>query len=134
MGRCPSSNNILLLRIPYPAKMVFKVWMLAVRAPGISLADFKHHWDTKHLALLKEIAGDAYPAVHEHHYPDKFAGTDDYHFDGIGYLEFEDRDAFLRLASVVEKPENKERLDADERTFLDKGKIQMYVVEFMLDA
>ncbi|KAJ4288100.1 hypothetical protein N0V90_012117 [Kalmusia sp. IMI 367209] len=105
--------------------MVFRVYMLAVKAPGITLEEFKSHWDNDHLNLLKEIAGDAYPSVHEHRYPEKFAGTDEYHFDGIGYLEFESREAFLRLASIAESPENKARLDADEKTFLDKTKIQI---------
>ncbi|KAF2686351.1 hypothetical protein K458DRAFT_430197 [Lentithecium fluviatile CBS 122367] len=109
--------------------MVYRVYMLAVKAPGISLEEFKDHWDNKHLALLKEIAGDAYPTVHEHRYPEKFAGTDAYHFDGIGYLEFKSKNEFLRLASIAEMPENKARLDADEKTFLDKSKIQMYVVD-----
>ncbi|KAF1949853.1 hypothetical protein CC80DRAFT_554929 [Byssothecium circinans] len=109
--------------------MVFRVYMLAVKAPGITLEQFKDHWDNQHLNLLKEIAGDAYPLVHEHRYPEKFAGTDAYLFDGIGYLEFASREDFLKLAAIAEAPENKARLDADEQTFLDKSKIQMYVVD-----
>ena len=111
------------------ATMVFRVYMLAVKAPGITLEEFKDHWNNTHLKLLKEIAGDTYPTVHEHRYPEKFAGTDEYHFDGIGYLEFETKAEFLKLAAIAEKPENKARLDADEVTFLDKSKIQMYVVD-----
>ncbi|KAH8722615.1 hypothetical protein GQ44DRAFT_729488 [Phaeosphaeriaceae sp. PMI808] len=109
--------------------MVFRVYMLAVKAPGITIEEFKDHWDNKHLNLLKEIAGDAYPKVHNHMYPQKFAGTDAYHFDGIGYLEFQSHDDFLRLVSIVEKPENKIRMEADEKLFLDKSKIQMYVLD-----
>ncbi|OAG08641.1 uncharacterized protein CC84DRAFT_1162550 [Paraphaeosphaeria sporulosa] len=49
--------------------MVFRVYLLAVKAPGISLEEFKEQWDVHHLNLLKEIAGDAYPQTHCHHYP-----------------------------------------------------------------
>ncbi|KAI8957378.1 hypothetical protein F5Y11DRAFT_339895 [Daldinia sp. FL1419] len=109
--------------------MVFRVYMLAVKAPGITLEEFKDHWDNKHLNLLKEIAGDAYPDVHIHRYPEKVQGPAEVNYDGIGYLEFKNREAFLRLKEIAEKPENQARLDKDERTFLDKTKIHMYVVD-----
>ncbi|RYP04374.1 hypothetical protein DL765_010214 [Monosporascus sp. GIB2] len=109
--------------------MVFRVYMLAVRAPGISVEEFKDHWDNQHLNLLKEIAGDAYPDVHIHRYPAQVEGPEEARFDGIGYLEFKDKEGFFRLKEIAEKPENQARLDADERSFLDKSKIQMYVVD-----
>lgn len=101
--------------------------MLAAKAPGITLEEFKSHWDNDHIKLLMEVCGDAYPKTFKHTYPEKFAGTNAYHFDGIGYVEFENKEAFLRLAAIAGKPENKARLDADEAIFLDKSKIQMYV-------
>lgn len=109
--------------------MVFRVYMLAVKAPGITLEEFKDHWDNQHLNLLKEVAGDAYPKVHEHRYPTQFQGPAETRFDGIGYLEFDNKEGFLRMKEIAEKPENQARLDKDERTFLDKSKIQMYVVD-----
>ncbi|KAH6657931.1 hypothetical protein BKA67DRAFT_556750 [Truncatella angustata] len=109
--------------------MVFRVYMLAVKAPGITIEEFKEQWDVHHLKLLKEIAGDVYPDVHIHHYPKQVQGPADALYDGIGYLEFKNKDGFLKMKEIAEKPENQARLDKHERTFLDKSKIQMYVVE-----
>ena len=82
------------------------------------------------MTLLKSIAGDAYPETYSHRYPVKLAGTDEYHFDGIGYVEFEDRAAFERLVEITGREGNKERLEDDEAKFLDKAKIQMYFEEW----
>ncbi|PSR83628.1 hypothetical protein BD289DRAFT_279320 [Coniella lustricola] len=109
--------------------MVFRVYLLAVKAPGISLDEFKYQWDHHHLNLLKEIAGDAYPQNHYHRYPTQARGPAETKYDGIGYLEFKDKAAFLKLGAITGTPENKARLDAHNKTFLDGDKIQMYIVD-----
>lgn len=109
--------------------MVFRVYLLAVKAPGISIEEFKEQWDIHHLNLLKEIAGDAYPKNHYHRYPTQAKGSADAKYDGIGYLEFKNKTAFLKLQEITGTPENKERLDAHNRAFLDVDKIQMYIVD-----
>ncbi|KAL7952159.1 hypothetical protein V8C34DRAFT_299969 [Trichoderma compactum] len=108
--------------------MVFQVYMLAVKAPGITLKEFKEYWDNQHLNLLKEIAGDAYPAVHKHWYPEKLIGINDHNLDGIGYLEFARKEDFLKLVAILDIPENKARINIDEGKFLDISKFQMYSV------
>ena len=109
--------------------MVFRVYLLAAKALDISLEEFKEQWDIHHLNLLKEIAGDAYPQSHYHHYPKQAKGPADAKYDGIGYLEFKDRAAFLKLREITGTPENKARLEAHDKTFLDIDKIQMYIVD-----
>lgn len=109
--------------------MVFRIYMLAVKAPGLTLEEFKHYWDNDHLNLLKEIGGDAYPDTHVHRYPMQVAGPEDARYDGIGYLEFKNKEEFFKLKEIADKPENKVKLEADEKKFLDKSKIQMYVVD-----
>ncbi|KAI1410583.1 hypothetical protein F5Y13DRAFT_202055 [Hypoxylon sp. FL1857] len=109
--------------------MVFRVYLLAVKAPGISLEEFKEQWDHHHLNMLKEIAGDAYPQTHYHRYPTQAKGPADTKYDGIGYLEFKDKAAFLKLTEITGTPENKAKLEAHDKTFLDVDKIQMYIVD-----
>jgi hypothetical protein len=109
--------------------MVFRVYLLAVKAPNITLEEFKEQWDTHHLSLLKEIAGDAYPQTHYHHYPKQAKGPAGAKYDGIGQLEFRDKAAFLKLRAITGTPENTARLKAHEKTFLDMEKIQMYIVD-----
>lgn len=109
--------------------MVFSVYLLAVKAPGLSLQEFKEQWDLHHVNMLKEIAGDAYPQTYSHRYPTQAKGPADIKYDGIGYLEFKDKAAFLKLREITGTPENKARLEAHEKTFLDVDKIQMYVVD-----
>lgn len=109
--------------------MVFRVYLLAVKAPSISLEEFKEQWDVRHINLLTEIAGDAYPKNHYHRYPKRAAGPEETTYDGIGYLEFEDKTAFLKLKEVTGIPENRARLDEHEKTFLDKARCQLYIVD-----
>lgn len=109
--------------------MVFRVYLLAVKAPGISLEEFKEQWDVHHVNMLKEIAGDAYPQTHYHHYPTQVKGPAEAIYDGIGYLEFEDKAAFLKLREITGTPENKARLETHDKSFLDMDKIQMYIVD-----
>lgn len=109
--------------------MVFRVYLLAVKAADISLEAFKEQWDVHHINLLKDIAGAAYPKNHHHHYPTQAAGPTDTRYDGIGYLEFEDKDAFLKLQKITGTPHNRARLDQHDKTFLDKSKCQMYIVD-----
>ncbi|KAI0546146.1 hypothetical protein F4679DRAFT_558612 [Xylaria curta] len=109
--------------------MAFKVYLLAVKAPGISMEEFKDQWDSHHINLLKEIAGDAYPETHHHDYPTQAKGPAETKYDGIGYLEFKDKAAFLELGRITGTPENKARIDAHSATFLDVARIQMYTVD-----
>lgn len=109
--------------------MVYRVYMLASKKPDVSLEEFKSHWDNEHLNLLKEIGGDAYPKVHAHRYPAQVLGPEGAGFDGIGYLEFEKKEDFLRLTTILGKPENQARVNEDEKKFLDMSKFQMYVVD-----
>ncbi|KAI0401752.1 hypothetical protein F4802DRAFT_579031 [Xylaria palmicola] len=109
--------------------MAYKVYLLAVRAPGISIEEFKEQWDVHHINLLKEIAGDAYPEKRYHDYPTQARGPSENKYDGIGYLEFKDKAAFLKLGAITGTPENKTRIDAHSATFLDVTRIQMYTVD-----
>jgi hypothetical protein len=109
--------------------MVFRVYLLAVKAPGISIEEFKEQWDVHHINMLKEMAGDAYPQNHYHRYPKQAAGPTDAKYDGIGYLEFKDKAAFLKLREITGTPENKARLEEHDKKFLDMSKIQMYIVD-----
>ncbi|KAI0424552.1 hypothetical protein F5Y09DRAFT_324065 [Xylaria sp. FL1042] len=109
--------------------MVFRVYLLAVKAPGISLEEFKEQWDVHHLNMLKEMAGDAYPQNHYHRYPTQAKGPAEAKYDGIGYLEFKDKEAFLKLKEITGTPENQAKLEAHDRTFLDVDKIQMYIID-----
>ncbi|KAF2015075.1 hypothetical protein BU24DRAFT_423988 [Aaosphaeria arxii CBS 175.79] len=109
--------------------MVFRVYLLAVKAPSISLEEFKEQWDVHHINLLKEIAGDDYPQNHSHQYPKQAKGPADAKYDGIGFLEFKDKAAFLKLREITGTPENKAKLEAHDKTFLDMEKIQMYIVD-----
>ncbi|KAI1186109.1 hypothetical protein F5B17DRAFT_454818 [Nemania serpens] len=109
--------------------MVFKVYLLAVKAPGITFEEFKKQWDVVHLNMLKDIAGDAYPKNHYHDYPTQAKGPAETKYDGIGYLEFENKEAFLRLGAITGTPENKARIEGHSATFLDVERIQMYTVD-----
>ena len=41
--------------------MVYSLILFVTRKPGLSLHEFKHHWETTHVPLLKELVGQDFP-------------------------------------------------------------------------
>lgn len=54
--------------------MPFTIVLFAWRKPNTSPAEFKHHYETTHLPLLKSIAGERFPLTHTRHYIQRTSG------------------------------------------------------------
>lgn len=124
--------------------MSVRVFVYAYRKPGLSLEDFKKHYEA-HIDLIKDIAGDDFPLSHKRSYIARstvdaapegastrnaitpavlFAGQQsDFDFDAYAELTFADESSFNVFAAKIYAPEAAAKLAADEEKFLDKSKL-----------
>ncbi|KAJ5261398.1 hypothetical protein N7478_011993 [Penicillium angulare] len=123
--------------------MSVRVLIYAYRKPGLSLEDFKNHYDS-HIDLIKRITGDNFPTAHKRSYvarstvkvapegaSDRNSLTpatvlvgqqSDFDFDSYAELTFADQDAFEAFGAKVYAPDAAAQIAADEEKFLDRSK------------
>lgn len=128
--------------------MTFQVILFVWRKPGLSPADFKTYWETKHVPLVKELTGDKFPNSHTRHYIQRSAvpgGADntswpaavmlgeqsDFDYDAWAVLDFDSKEAFEAMFAKISEKDAAERLGADEEAFLDRGKRRVVFVDDM---
>lgn len=112
--------------------MSFTFFLFITRKPTLTPTEFKTHWDTVHIPLLQSIAGEDFPISHTRHYiarpPQQnidgtwpaavlVGGQEDFPYDGIAELVFENEKAFQRFMGKVSEPEAAARIAADEEMF-----------------
>lgn len=111
--------------------MTFTFLLFITRKPSLTPEEFKNHWESVHIPLLKEIAGDTFPTTHTRRYIARpvelnsswpaavLVGTqDDFTYDGVAELVFRDEEAFRKFFGVVSEPANKARIEEDEEAFI----------------
>ncbi|KAK3202101.1 hypothetical protein GRF29_161g156383 [Pseudopithomyces chartarum] len=120
--------------------MPFKLLLFITRKPTVSPAEFKDHWDNKHVALLKSIAGDKFPLTHTRNCISRtedngtwpanvIVGTqEDFSYDGIAELVFENEAAFKTFFAIISESEAAARIAADEEVFAVREKFKAIVL------
>ncbi|KAF2662134.1 hypothetical protein K491DRAFT_686627 [Lophiostoma macrostomum CBS 122681] len=120
--------------------MTFCVLLFITRKPTLSPTEFRSHWDTKHVELLKSIAGSDFPLTHTRQYisrTDQYGfwnaavlvgAQEDFTYDGIAELVFEDEAAFQSFFGIVSAPEAAAKISADEDTFMVREKMKAVVL------
>lgn len=151
----PTSNQIQKFssNLPKPQNtnlytMVYSILIFAFRKPGTTPAEFKAHYESSHVPLIKSIAGPLFPTSHTRRYlhrsevsetssDDKNAkypakvllGTQaNFEYDAFAELTFKDEAAFGAFFGHVTKDENAAKIAADEEKFLDRAKTTVVVV------
>lgn len=120
--------------------MTFSFFIFVTRKPTLTPAEFKTHWDTKHVELIKSIAGEHFPITHTRHYiarPAERNGTwpaavllgtqEDFTYDGIAELVFQDEQAFQTFFAIVSDLESAAKIAADEEAFIVREKTKAVV-------
>lgn len=125
--------------------MTTKVLIYAYRKLGISVEDFRKHYEA-HVQLIKQLSGDLFPLAHKRTYIARTAvGTApegastrnattpamviagqqaDFDFDAYAELTFANHAALTSFsAKVLQDPEVAAQIAADEEQFLDRSKI-----------
>ncbi|KAF2680809.1 hypothetical protein K458DRAFT_392481 [Lentithecium fluviatile CBS 122367] len=123
--------------------MTFSFLLFVTRRPTITPAEFKTYWDTKHVELLKLIAGKNFPLTHTRHYIARpgsaetngswpaviLAGAqEDFTYYGIAELVFPDESAFQSFMSIVSALEAEARIAEDEEPFIVREKMKAVVM------
>lgn len=127
--------------------MTFTLVYLAYRKPGTTPAEFRTHYDEKHLPKIKEMTDQLFPLSHVRRYlhrttrsPPGPVGVatsrnphdpatllsgaqSDFDYDAMVEMVFEDEAAFRAFHARLREPENAKWIADDEATFLDREKV-----------
>lgn len=133
--------------------MPFTFLLFIPRNPALTPTEFKTHWETIHIPLLKSIAGPLFPLTHTRHYisrpaqdpshPDPKSNSDkdneawpaavlvgtqeDFTYDGIAELVFENEVAFHTFMAKMGEEENAKRISEDEERFIVRERMRAVV-------
>lgn len=124
--------------------MSVKAIIYAYRKPGLSLEDFKKHYED-HAELVKRLSGENFPLSHKRTYiarntvevaPEGASERNiltpatvlvgkqsDFDFDAYAELTFADQAAFQAFSASIYAPDIAAQIAADEEKFLDKSKL-----------
>ncbi|KAK9422224.1 putative EthD domain-containing protein [Seiridium unicorne] len=120
--------------------MTHSILIFAYRKPGTTPEQFRAHYEGSHVPLVKELAGAHFPLSHTRRYIHRTEGQGeternaqnpatvligtqvDFDYDAFAELTFEDVSAFQTFMGIMQKPENAERIAADEEKFLDRSR------------
>ena len=119
---------------------MFTFLLFITRKPTLSPDEFRSHWDTIHVELLRSIAGEHFPMTHTRRYIARtnqdgawpasilVGAQEDFTYDGIAELVFPDEAAFHKFFAIVSEPEAAARIAADEEAFIVREKMKAVVL------
>lgn len=122
--------------------MTYSILIFAYRKSGTTPEEFRAGYEA-HVPVVKEMTGEHFPLSHTRRYIQRAAGQAegtternadypatvlfgsqaDFDYDAVAELTFTDAAAFQTFFGIVQKPENWERIQADEAKFLDTFKM-----------
>lgn len=135
--------------------MTYTVIAKLRRKPGITPAEFRTHYDTIHIPLLKSLVGPAFPLSHTRNYVPRKSNTEreeptsndvyrdaqeetpadlhrgspaDVPYDALTVMVWEDAPGWRRFVEVFNSARVMEEIREDERHFLDQDSIIVYAV------
>ncbi|KAL4790361.1 EthD domain-containing protein [Aspergillus venezuelensis] len=122
--------------------MPFKALLYVTRKPGTTPAEFKTHYETVHVPLIKKLAGDLFPLSHRRLYLARPGPGDDcsypvavvlgdqgdFTYDCITELTFPDEKAMQIFFAKRMEPGTKEVVEEDENKFLQADKLKLVVL------
>lgn len=127
--------------------MTYTIIIFVTRKPTITSEEFRDHWENKHIPLLKSLTGPLFPLQHKRRYfarierkgfggpanrdhpPLVLRGSpEDFDFDGVAELTWEDEKKFQDYYKAIYETDAAAQLAKDEELFLDAGKMKSIVV------
>lgn len=131
--------------------MTYTVVALLKRKDGMTPAEFRTHYDTVHVPLLRSLVGSTFPLSHTRNYvtrnptgnpspsgdvkqddflPVVYMGqASDVNFDSVTVLVWEDKSAFDRFQQVFSTEEVYGRISEDEKNFLNPNLRLAYAID-----
>ncbi|KAF2687406.1 hypothetical protein K458DRAFT_415661 [Lentithecium fluviatile CBS 122367] len=117
--------------------MTYTLLVFVPRKPNVSLEAFKHHWETSHVPLLKQLAGSEFPLSHTRHYIEKNAneetnvvigGMEGVTYDGVATLTFINKVHYERFVGKLGQDENERLHREDLERFVDVARVRVLLV------
>ncbi|KAF1955418.1 hypothetical protein CC80DRAFT_94810 [Byssothecium circinans] len=114
--------------------MFFNVLIFGLRAPNLTHAEYKSHYETIHVPLAQSLAGSAWPLSHTRYYAGGNATLAAISYpvdwDSMAVLSFRDETHAFTFQKVLGQPEASKKIHDDEALFMDfeKGSPRMVVV------
>jgi hypothetical protein len=106
---------------------VHKLLLFMKRKPGLSLAEFRAHYEERHVPLcMNYMAG---PARYRRRFVEHPVSTEELDFDVITELWFEDRAVLDIVIDLTRRDAMPADVIADEAHFLDRTKSRYCVVQ-----
>lgn len=115
---------------------LFTIVVFLTRKPGLSPAEFKDHYENKHVPLLHSLGGPTFPLSHTRHYlardpsnPEHppivvWGNPEGFDYDAFVEVTFESEAALREFQKVMVSPEVLE----DEDRFTDRTKLRAVVM------
>jgi hypothetical protein len=104
--------------LPYFTALVFGTML-----SSLNLTQYADHYDNVHIPLVKSLTGANFPAVHTRHY---FGGNAAFvnasypvDWDSMAVMSFRDQAHALTFLGILNTPENKAKVAADEELFME---------------
>lgn len=109
---------------------MFKVLILIKRKPGMSIEDFRRHYEENHAPLAMRMVPNLKRYVRHYAapYPDA-ASMPDIPCDVITEFGFDDRADFERGMAYIQDPERSPILVEDEERFIDRDSVRFFMIE-----
>jgi hypothetical protein len=108
---------------------MFKVIMLLKKRADLTRAQFIDYYDNRHVPLVHSLLPKG-AAIHRRNFvvPADGAGADD-ECDAIVEVFYEDRQTATAAMRVLTEPQIRQRVEADEDQFIQRGSIRRFLVE-----
>ncbi|KAI1772786.1 hypothetical protein F4818DRAFT_139720 [Hypoxylon cercidicola] len=116
--------------------MTFQVLIVGHRLPGVSSAQFKHHYE-KHMSHIQEMTGVHFPQSHTRRYIQRTDGEnatvlvgsqDDFDYDVLAEMVFESKEAWKRFYEILSIEGNAKWIQEDESHFFDRRRVKVVVL------
>jgi hypothetical protein len=103
---------------------------LLKRRPGMSVAEFRAYYETKHRVIgEKYLTGYASRYVRRSLEPADGRSSEENEFDVILEIWYADQDAFERCSANLGRPEVRAEIVADEEQLFDRTRNRFFLVE-----
>jgi hypothetical protein len=114
--------------------MTYTLLLFVPRKSGISSEAFKHHWETSHVPLLKQLVGREFPLSHTRHYLEASQANhsnienndaEEVMYDGFAILTFINKVHYERFMDKLGDEESGRRHSEDLRRFVDVERLRL---------
>ncbi|KAL4789089.1 EthD domain-containing protein [Aspergillus venezuelensis] len=114
----------------------FTIVVFVTRKSSLSPAEFREHWENKHIPLLRSLAGPCFPLNHTRHYLKRdesspshpisilVGDSADITFDAFAVVSFANEAAFQHFVPIMTSPE----VLKDEERFTDRAQLKAVVL------